>query len=80
MRLLKNKSAQVIVALRFLKKIKKMIDLRKLFKKESLKEIPTELEKAWKLGLITEEEFLVLKEKRATEEVKEFYEKQKIKK
>ena len=57
-----------------------MIDLRKLFKKQGLKEIPTDLEKAWKLGLITEEEFLVLKEKRATEEVKEFYNKKSLKK
>jgi hypothetical protein len=57
-----------------------MIDLKKLFKKPSLKEVPTDLEKAWNLGLITEEEFLVLKEKRAAEEVKEFYKKQEIKK
>jgi hypothetical protein len=37
------------------------------------------LEKAWGLKLITEEEFLILREKRATEDVKYFYAREKLK-
>lgn len=58
-----------------------MFNLKKIFQKKGLlKEIPTELEKAWDLGLISEEEFLILKEKRANEEVKEFYNRGSLKK
>jgi len=56
-----------------------MIDLKKLFRKEQEEKL-TDLEKAWKLNLITEEEFLIfLKEKRATEECKKFYDRAKKK-
>ena len=50
-----------------------------VFKKKKPAGEKTGLDEAKNLNLITEEEFLILKEKRASEEVKEFYDRRKKK-